>query len=86
METTMTTIDHASCETGRTKFALLGFAGRALRLAYHAMKLRSERAALHAMPDHLLKDLGISRSQIDHCTSVRYARSDADRMDARSGG
>jgi uncharacterized protein YjiS (DUF1127 family) len=86
METTMTTIDHASCETGRAKFALPGFAGRALRLVYHAMKLRSERAALHAMPDHLLKDLGISRSQIDHCTWVRYARSDTDRMDARSGG
>jgi uncharacterized protein YjiS (DUF1127 family) len=36
------------------------------------MKMRGERAALHAMPDHLLKDLGISRSEIEHLTSMRY--------------
>ncbi|WP_167481009.1 DUF1127 domain-containing protein [Mesorhizobium waimense] len=77
----MTTMDHASYETDRTKFDLLGFAGRALRLAYHGIKMRRERAALHAMPDYMLKDLGIGRSEIDHYTSVRYVLSHTDRMD-----
>lgn len=76
----MTTI--ASYETGRAGFTLLGFAGRVLRVAYHAMKMRSERAALHAMPDYLLKDLGIGRSEINHYTSVRHVLSRSDRMDA----
>nr|WP_192183338.1 DUF1127 domain-containing protein [Mesorhizobium amorphae] len=78
----MTTMDHGRYETGRRKFDLLGFAGRALGLAYHAMKMRSERAALHEMPDYMLKDLGISRSDIDRYTSVRYALPHGERFDA----
>lgn len=77
----MTSLEHAACETGRARLGLTGFAGRALRLAYHAMKMRSERVALQAMPDYLLKDLGIARSEIDHYTAMDYAPSDTDRMD-----
>ena len=77
----MTTLEHTAYETGRAHLGLTGFAGRALRLAYHAMKMRSERAALQAMPDYLLKDMGIARSQIDHYTTMGYAPSDTDRMD-----
>ena len=76
----MTTMDHAHHETGRAGFSLLGSAGRALRLTYHAMRMRNDRAALRAMPDYLLKDMGISRSQIDHYTSAHGALAEADRM------
>ncbi|TGP20271.1 DUF1127 domain-containing protein [Mesorhizobium sp. M1D.F.Ca.ET.184.01.1.1] len=79
MEMTMTTFDHATYETRSIGFNLLGPAGRALRLAYHAMRLRSDRAALRAMPDYLLKDMGISRSQIEYYTSARGALAEADR-------
>ncbi|WP_167484295.1 DUF1127 domain-containing protein [Mesorhizobium tamadayense] len=77
----MTTLDRATFETGRAGFSLSGFASSILRLAYCAMKQRSERAALQAMPDHMLKDLGISRSQIEYCTSIRLAPSDTEGMD-----
>ncbi|MDX8527451.1 DUF1127 domain-containing protein [Mesorhizobium sp. MSK_1335] len=76
----MTTLEHTACET-RARLGLIGFAGRALRLAYRAMKMRNERAALQAMPDYLLKDMGVGRSEIDHYTSMRYAPSNTDRMD-----
>ena len=82
----MTTLEHTAYETGRARLGLTGFAGRALRLAYHAMKMRSDRAALQAMPDFLLKDMGIARSEIDHYTSMRSAASDADGMDIRKAG
>lgn len=75
----MTTMDHTLRETGRAGFSLPGFASRALRLAYHAKRMHADRAALHAMPDYLLKDMGISRSQIDHHTSARGALAQADR-------
>ena len=39
----MTTLEHTAYETGRARLGLTGFAGRALRLAYHAMKMRSEK-------------------------------------------
>lgn len=78
----MTTLDHAHHETGSAGFNLFGSAGRALRLAYHAMRMRSDRAALRAMPDYLLKDMGISRSQIEHYTSAHRALAEADRSDA----
>ena len=77
----MTTLEHTAYETGREGFGLPGFAGRALRLFFRAMRMRSDRAAMQAMPDHLLKDMGIARSEIDHYTSMRYAASDTERMD-----
>ncbi|AZO24510.1 DUF1127 domain-containing protein [Mesorhizobium sp. M1E.F.Ca.ET.045.02.1.1] len=76
METTMTTLDRTTRETGRAGLSLSGLVGRALSLAYRAMKMRSERAALQAMPDFVLKDIGISRSQIEY--SVRYRQFDTD--------
>jgi uncharacterized protein YjiS (DUF1127 family) len=85
METTMTTLEHAAGETGRPGFGPAGFAGRALRLLHKAIRLRSDRAAMLAMPDYLLKDMGIARSEIDHYTSMRYAI-DADGMDIRNAG
>jgi uncharacterized protein YjiS (DUF1127 family) len=85
METTMTNLEHTANETSRSGLGLFDFAGRALRLVYHAMRMRSDRAAMQAMPDYLLKDMGIARSEIDHYTSMRYA-SDADGMDIRNGG
>ena len=77
----MSTLEQTAFETGRAGFSLVGSAGRMLRLAWHAMKMRSERAALQAMPDHLLKDMGIARSQIDHYTSIHYALSKTEHMD-----
>ena len=76
----MTTLDRTTCETGRAGVSLPGFASHALSLAYRAMKMRSERAALQAMPDFLLKDMGINRWQIEHYTSVHHTRSDPDGM------
>ena len=76
----MTTMDRTTFETGRAGSSLLGFAGRALRLAHYAVKMRRDRAALQAMPDFMLKDMGISRSQIDRYTTARGALAQADRM------
>ncbi|TGQ12292.1 DUF1127 domain-containing protein [Mesorhizobium sp. M2E.F.Ca.ET.166.01.1.1] len=86
METTMTSLEHTAYETGRASPGLIGFAGRALRLVYHAMRMRSDRAALHAMPDYLLKDMGITRSGIDYYTSTRRAASGTGGMDIRTIG
>lgn len=77
----MTTLYRTAHEPGRSGFGPIDFASRALRLFLRAMKMRSDRAAMQAMPDHLLKDMGIARSEIDHYTSMRHAASDADRMD-----
>lgn len=82
----MTTLEHTAFETGRPGFGLTGFAGSALRLFYRAMRMRSDRAAMQAMPDYLLKDMGIARSEIDHYTSMRYASPGADGMDIRNAG
>ncbi|WP_181591877.1 DUF1127 domain-containing protein [Mesorhizobium atlanticum] len=82
----MTSLEHTAYENGRSGIGPIGFAGRALRVFYHAMKMRSDRAALQAMPDFLLKDMGIARSEIDHYTSMRSAASDTDGMDIRDGG
>jgi uncharacterized protein YjiS (DUF1127 family) len=71
MEMTMTSLDHYGCKTRESSFGSPPLAIRILRLAYRAMMMRGERAALHAMPDHTLKDLGIARSEIDHLTSIR---------------
>ncbi|WP_167392220.1 DUF1127 domain-containing protein [Mesorhizobium sophorae] len=65
----MTTIDHANQPASRDRVDAFGFVKSAIRLVFHALKIRSERAALHGMPDHLLKDIGIGRSEINHVTS-----------------
>lgn len=43
----MTTMDHTNYKRGRAKFNVPALVSRILRLAYHAMKVCSERAALH---------------------------------------
>lgn len=78
----MTTMDHTNYKRGRAKFNVPASVSRILRLAYHAMKVCSERAALHEMPDYLLKDLGIARSEIDRYTSMSYSQSSRDGPDA----
>ncbi|MER8467366.1 DUF1127 domain-containing protein [Mesorhizobium sp. M1396] len=68
----MTTIDHANYSASRDRLDAIGFAKSAIRLAFLALKGRSQRAALHEMPDYLLKDIGIGRSEINHVTSMRF--------------
>ena len=82
----MTSLEHSTYETGRPGLGLAGFAGRTLRLFYRALRMRSDRAAMQAMPDYLLKDMGIARSEIDHYASMRYASPGADGMDIRNAG
>jgi uncharacterized protein YjiS (DUF1127 family) len=72
MEKKMTTIDHANYTASRARLDAIGFAKSAIRLALLALKVRSQRAALHEMPDYLLKDIGIGRSEINHFTSMRF--------------
>ena len=40
-------------------------------------RIRQDRRVLQAMPDHLLRDLGISRSEIDSVTEFGRSRSSA---------
>ncbi|MGX9572792.1 hypothetical protein [Mesorhizobium sp. f-mel] len=68
----MTTIDHANYSASRDRLDAIGFAKSAIRLAFRALKMRSERVTLHSMPDYLLNDMGIGRSEIDHVTSMRF--------------
>ncbi|MGX5844851.1 DUF1127 domain-containing protein [Mesorhizobium sp. ArgA1] len=76
----MTTLDRTNHETADAGFNLYGFIRHAARLSCHVLKVRSERAALQATPDYLLKDMGISRSEIPHYTSIRYAMLNQGRM------
>lgn len=77
----MTTLDRTNHETADAGFKLYGFIRHAVRLTYYVLKVRNERAALQATPDYLLKDMGISRSEILHYTSIRYAMLNQGRMD-----
>ncbi|WP_292158836.1 DUF1127 domain-containing protein [Mesorhizobium sp.] len=79
----MTTIDHANYSASRDRLDAIGFAKSAIRLAFRALKMRSARVALHSMPDYLLKDIGIGRSEIDHITSMRLTIANkSDRLNA----
>ncbi|CDX21591.1 conserved hypothetical protein [Mesorhizobium sp. ORS 3324] len=82
----MSRFARATNETIRAGLSPSGLLGRCLRLAVRAMKTRRDRAALHAMPDRLLKDVGISRSLIEHYTSMRVTPCDEDGMETCSAG
>lgn len=77
----MTAIDQANYSASRDRLDAVGFAKSAIRLAFRALKMRSERVTLHSMPDYLLKDIGIGRSEIDHITSMRFTIADSARSD-----
>jgi uncharacterized protein YjiS (DUF1127 family) len=51
--------------------------GRLLMKMVRAHQRRRVTGALHQLPDHMLRDIGISRSQIDH--AVEKGRFDEDR-------
>lgn len=77
----MATIDHANHPASRDGLDAIGFAKSAIRFAFRALRMRSERAALHAMPDHLLKDIGIGRSEINRFTSMWFTITDSAQSD-----
>ncbi|WP_442578528.1 DUF1127 domain-containing protein [Mesorhizobium sp. ASY16-5R] len=49
--------------------------GRATGVVQRAIRMRRDRARLHAMPDHMLKDMGIARCEISSSTRFREAES-----------
>ena len=51
-------------ETSITGFLALAF--QPWKMVFNAMIRRKTYAALSALDDHLLKDIGISRSEIEH--------------------
>lgn len=64
MNTIITTFQQATpiaAIIGGAAFGAFGAVARAIRI-------RRDRAHLHELPDHLLRDIGISRSEIDSVT------------------
>ena len=51
-------------ETSTTGFLALAF--QSWQMVFNAMIRRKTYSALSALDDHLLKDIGISRSEIEH--------------------
>jgi uncharacterized protein YjiS (DUF1127 family) len=49
--------------------------GEATGFVQRAIRMRRDRARLHAMPDHILKDMGIARCEIPSSTRFRKAKS-----------
>ncbi|MFI0846902.1 DUF1127 domain-containing protein [Mesorhizobium sp. IMUNJ 23232] len=49
--------------------------GQAAGFVHRAIRMRQGRARLHAMPDHMLKDMGIARCEISSSTRFRKAAS-----------
>jgi uncharacterized protein YjiS (DUF1127 family) len=54
--------------SGTLDLARRGFASLA-----RSYRIRQDRRALQSMPDHMLRDIGVSRSEID--SVLRYGRS-----------
>jgi len=68
----MTAIDHHYLPARKGFPSTFATAALAVgRTIAKAMKVRHDRAILHTMPDHLLHDLGISRSDIEYVTARR---------------
>jgi uncharacterized protein YjiS (DUF1127 family) len=49
--------------------------GQATGFVQRAIRMRRDRGRLHAMPDHMLKDMGIARCEILSSTRFREAKS-----------
>lgn len=49
--------------------------GQATGFVHRAIRMRRDRGRLHAMPDHMLKDMGIARCEILSSTRFREEKS-----------
>ncbi|ALA18970.1 hypothetical protein AL346_18090 [Chelatococcus sp. CO-6] len=71
METTMSALDHVTPfhASRHARFPSLRIVAGALADMRRFMRLRQARRDLHELPDYLLLDVGIDRSQIDDVTA-----------------
>lgn len=73
----MTFDNHPAAMLGR----ILGGVAPAVTGIVHALRrratIRRNRAALHALPDNVLKDIGVSRGDINYLTENSYPGRDA---------
>jgi uncharacterized protein YjiS (DUF1127 family) len=58
----------------RTRIALLDLRRRLIAAVADELRARRDMRQLAAMDDHRLKDIGLRRSEIEHC--VRYGRNE----------
>jgi uncharacterized protein YjiS (DUF1127 family) len=72
MERTLTYPFLKTLITDRTRIALLDLRRRLIAAIADELRIRRDMRQLAAMDDHRLKDIGMRRSQIEHC--VRYGR------------
>lgn len=61
--------------------AVLNMIGRGMRSVHRISRIRRGRAQLYEMPDYMLKDIGISRCEIQLAT--RYGVTDPTRRQRR---
>jgi uncharacterized protein YjiS (DUF1127 family) len=59
------TLSHDGFERSAGPSRLRLFAVLLARRVMRRLKIRSDRSLLQAMPDHMLKDIGIDRSEIE---------------------
>ena len=79
MERTITTYDSTGADIARPRSRI----GAIWRMIVMAIKTRGMRRSLEALPDYLLKDMGISRSEIE--IALRRGRCRSDRITAAEG-
>jgi uncharacterized protein YjiS (DUF1127 family) len=79
VERTVTTYDSVGADTvsPRSRIGVLWC------INVTAIKMRGMRRSLEALPDYLLKDIGISRSGIE--PALRHGRGHSDRISAAEG-
>jgi uncharacterized protein YjiS (DUF1127 family) len=74
VERTVTTYDRVGADKASPRSRI----GALWRITVTAIKMRGMRRRLEAFPDHLLKDIGISRSGIE--PALRHGRDRSDRI------
>ena len=79
MERIVTTYDSIGTDIARPRSRI----GALWRILVMATEIRSTRRGLEALPDYLLKDMGISRSEIE--TALRHGRRRSNRIFAAEG-